>query len=242
MIQYHGTPVGGTRDGAAKFLAGRDCLIPWRRDEDLWLAKSVARSFIVDNSAFTAWIKGEPISDWSGYYEWVASFNGHPSFQWAIIPDVIDGSEEDNDRLISEWPSCLRGVPVWHYHESLERLEYLIGKFPRICLGSSGEWPTPGTDGWWDRTSKVMNVCCDDEGYPRVPLHGLRMLNHKIFQRVPLSSADSTNAAQNGVREALRCGLREGWRGQIILAWKIESRACDAAKQWKCEAQQWLFS
>jgi hypothetical protein len=42
-----------------------------------------------------------------------------------------------------------------------------------------------------------MTVLCDAEGRPRCKLHGLRMLNPEIFTQLPLSSADSTNAAQN---------------------------------------------
>lgn len=239
MIKYHGTPVGGTRDGTVRFLAGRDCLVPWKRPDDLWAAKTAARSFIVDNSAFTAWKSGEPITDWQPYYEWVESIYRHPSFQWAIIPDVIDGSEGDNDVLLSEWPEHLPGVPVWHYHESLERLEFLVDSYPRICLGSSGQWPNPGTNGWWERTAEVMAVCCDENGNPRTRLHGLRMLNPDIFSKIPLASADSTNAAQNGTRKAQQVGLVSSWQGQVIIAWGIEQET--AAEQWVYEQQPMLF-
>ena len=43
--------------------------------------------------------------------------------EWAAIPDVIDGTEEQNDELLTEW--ALPGevsVPVYHLHESLCRL------------------------------------------------------------------------------------------------------------------------
>ena len=45
--------------------------------------------------------------------------------------------------------------------------------------------------------SDVMNVVTDDKGRPKCKLHGLRMLNPKVFTKLPLSSADSTNAAVN---------------------------------------------
>jgi hypothetical protein len=45
--------------------------------------------------------------------------------------------------------------------------------------------------------SEAMSVACDDLGRPRCKLHGLRMLDPEIFGRLPLSSADSTNAAVN---------------------------------------------
>lgn len=43
-----------------------------------------------------------------------------------------------------------------------------------------------------------MAVACDKDGRPRTKLHGLRMLDPEIFTRLPLSSADSVNAAVNG--------------------------------------------
>jgi hypothetical protein len=42
-----------------------------------------------------------------------------------------------------------------------------------------------------------MNAICDDKGRPICKLHGLRMLDPDIFTKLPLSSADSTNAAVN---------------------------------------------
>jgi hypothetical protein len=42
-----------------------------------------------------------------------------------------------------------------------------------------------------------MNAVCDEQGRPPARLHGLRMLDPAIFTKLPLSSADSTNAAVN---------------------------------------------
>lgn len=200
MIHYHGTPCGGPRQDVARFLAGRHALIPFPRPEDIGTAAEVCQSFCIDNGAFTAWKQGEPVTDWKPYYDFVIEWAQHPSFDWALIPDVIDGTEEDNDQLLTRWPICLgmtAGVPIWHLHESLERLERLSKVYPRVALGSSGQWPTPGTDGWWDRMAEAMRVVCDRHGRPRCKLHGLRMLDPAIFHRLPLASADSTNAVRN---------------------------------------------
>ena len=45
--------------------------------------------------------------------------------------------------------------------------------------------------------AEVMNTTCDAEGVPPCRFHGLRMLNPKIFTKLPLSSADSVNASMN---------------------------------------------
>lgn len=129
----------------------------------------------------------------------------HPAFDFALIPDVIDGDEKANDMMIARWnnwdgwrgESWPRGVPVWHLHESLDRLARLCKGWDRVALGSSGKWPTPGTQGWWNRMGEAMEAACDSEGRPLTKLHGLRMLNPAVFHRLPLSSADSTNAVRN---------------------------------------------
>jgi hypothetical protein len=44
---------------------------------------------------------------------------------------------------------------------------------------------------------EAMAAICDREGRPRCKLHGLRMLSPDVFSRLPLASADSTNAVRN---------------------------------------------
>jgi len=199
LIHYHGTPIGGTKQEAAKFLIGRHALIPFSYPVDLPIALDVCQSFCLDNGAFTAWKKGESV-DFDSYLKWVNSVRSHPSFDWCLIPDVIDGDEKDNIDLVMLWlrigPKA-KGVPVWHLHESLEWLEWLVDRFEWVAIGSSGQWSNPGSGGWWKRIDEVMAVTCDELGRPKCKIHGLRMLNPKIFTRLPLSSADSTNAAMN---------------------------------------------
>lgn len=197
MTPYHGTPCGGSRQDTARFLRGRQALVPFPRSEDLGIVAEVCKSFVFDNGAFTAWNSGTPIEDWTPYYDWCEEWRRHPGFDWALIPDVIDGDEAANDALVGEWPRHIRGVPVWHLHESIDRLVRLCTEWPTVALGSSGQWRTPGTAAWWSRMTAAMNAICDDAGRPVCRLHGLRMLDPAVFSRLPLTSADSTNAAVN---------------------------------------------
>ncbi len=66
MIHYHGTPAGGKREDAAKFLAGRHALVPFPRKDDLGIVADVCKSFVFDNGAFTVWKKGGQV-DVEGY-------------------------------------------------------------------------------------------------------------------------------------------------------------------------------
>jgi hypothetical protein len=220
VIHYHGLPITPATC-AARAVSGGHAFVSFRYPDQLGLVLDVSQSFAVDNGAFSAWKSGKPVTDWSLFYEWVAELHRYPSFDFAVIPDVIDGTEGDNDALLDAWPwrksAPHVGAPVWHLHESFERLERLAIGWPRICLGSSGDFAQIGTQKWWRRMIEAMNVVCDKSGRPVCKLHGLRMLNPEVFSRFPFSSADSTNIAQN-------IGIDQAWNGSYLPVNK-EARA-----------------
>ena len=199
-------------------VGGGHAFVSFRHPGQLGIAASVCQSFAIDNGAFSAWKEGKPVQDWAPFYAWAAQCKLIPSCDFAVIPDVIDGGEADNDALLAEWPlPRWFGAPVWHMHESLERLERLASAWPRVCIGSSGEFASIGTAAWWGQMARAMRVLCDDDGRPMCKLHGLRMLDPEIFGRLPLSSADSTNIGRN-------IGIDKAWRGTYTPPTK-EARA-----------------
>lgn len=219
MIHYHGMPITPAT-AAARAVGSGHAFVSFYHPEQLGLALDVCQSFAVDNGAFSEWRSGKQVVDWTRFYEWVGELHRYPSFDFAVIPDVIDGDEAANDALIDEWPWQDRrwiGAPVWHLHESLQRLERLALKWPRVCLGSSGNYAQVGTSAWYVRMAEAMNVVCDRQGRPVCKLHGLRMLNPDVFTRFPFASADSTNIGQN-------IGIDSKWKGPYTPATK-ESRA-----------------
>lgn len=239
MIHYHGGPVTPV-DAAVSLWTRRHALVSFAWPSQLPLAAEVSQSFVLDNGAFSLWQKGGGVVDVVAYAEWVSAYERHPAFDFAIIPDQIDGDEAANDRLIARWfnQRVDRGVPVWHMHEDLDRLRYLITcvqsrVFPCLALGSSGAYAKVGDAAWWGRMQEVMEVACDDVGRPLCRLHGLRMLSPTIFSHVPLASADSCNVARN-------IGLDQRWRGAyapvtpkqraLVLAERIEHHV--AAVRW----------
>jgi hypothetical protein len=216
---------------------GRNVLVSYARPEQLDLAQEYSKSYVLDNGAFTTWKKGLQF-DSQKYIDWVWKQENQPRLKWALIPDVIDGNEKDNDDEIERWLKsgiAVHGVPVWHYHESIERLVALCKAFQIVALGSSGDYPNPGTQKWWARTVEAMNAVCPDNS-PMAKLHGLRMLDPKIFMHLPLHSADSTNAAQNGQSKACMLGLEHTWQGSTVIAWKVE--AYESPTHWHSQPQQ----
>lgn len=214
MIHYHGGPI--TPESVAfKVWKARHAFVSYAHPRQLELAASVAQSFALDNGAFSHWRTTgltEPAGGWSGYYEWVGAWMNHPAFDWAVIPDVIGGSEDENDELVAEWPhGTFVGVPVWHLDESIGRLSRLAEWFPRVALGSAAQYDVSDPAACLGRLAEALEAITDSNGRPVVKLHGLRMLNPAITSAVPLSSADSTSVARN-------VGLDVAWAGRYAPA------------------------
>ena len=205
MIHYHGGII--TPDTCAiKAWKGRHGFVSFARPDQLGLITEVCQSFGLDNGAFTFWKTGEAIN-WGAYYDFVDRWKNHPRFDFAIIPDVIDGGSEANDALLEEWPhEDYIGVPVWHMNEPEERFVRLCESYPRVAIGSCGEYDVRNPKKCVSRMKDVIRHAVDSNGQPIAKLHGLRMLNKAVFRHLPLSSADSSNVARN-------IGIDSKWSG-----------------------------
>lgn len=240
MIHYHGGPI--TPNVTAEMAwSRRHGFVSFEHPYQVALAAEVCQSFALDNGAYSAWTQGNTV-DIKAYAEWVKEWCRHPGFDWCVIPDVIDGSEGDNIGMIAQWRELCDfriSVPVWHMHESLERLRYLAVAWNRVAIGSSGQWATVGSVDWWHRMGEAMDAICDEDGRPMCKLHGMRMLDPSIFTRLPLASADSTNVARNHVRTSRRYHLTDGM-GAVVMASRIES--AQSAAVWSRKEQQFSLS
>lgn len=150
------------------------------------------QSVMWDNGAFTTFRKGE-MFDPAKFSEWVAPRLGHP--HWAVVPDVIDGDENEQRERIKEWrhPKEL-SAPVWHLGLSIEWLLELAEEWPKICFGSSAEYWQVGSESWERRVDRAFNEMEKRGLRPWVHmLRGLAMAG----DRWPFASADSVNVARN---------------------------------------------
>lgn len=217
MIHYHGGPIT-PETCAVRAWASRHAFISFAHPDQIATAASVTQSFALDNGAFSFWKAGKP-TNWRDYYRWVDRWRNHPRFDFAVVPDVIEGTEEQNDDLSNTWifPRHQAAV-VWHTNESPERLVRLAREWPRVAIGSSGEYDVSKVPRLLERMSEVLPAILDKNGFPICKLHGLRMLNPKVFEELPLSSADSTNVAIN-------IGKDTNWRNGTYLPLTKEARA-----------------
>lgn len=194
-IHYHGLPI--TPRPRLLELAGRHFCVSFATAYQVETAHEIGQSVLIDNGAFTFWKQAKTTARklwWEDFYRWVEPWLEYRT-TWAVIPDVIDGTEEENDHLMEEWPHGLRGAPVWHMHESTYRLKMLCAEWPRVCIGSSGEYRVVGDDKWHRRMDEAMNEVCGNGPAPTW-FHMLRGMS-VVDAGYPFASVDSTDIAQN---------------------------------------------
>ena len=198
MLHFHGTPISPRAQLLR--MAGRHFCVSFARSQDLRACLQIGQSVMFDNGAFSHFRKGGQL-DVDAYYRWLEPILSPP--HWAVIPDRINGSLQEQQAMLASWPREAFGygnaMPVFHLHMPLHHLNALVVGYPRgVCLGSSGEFWMIGSESWCRRMDKIFNYLVRQFG--RLPwIHGLRMLG--VDGDWPLASADSTNVAQNFKRD-----------------------------------------
>jgi hypothetical protein len=190
-IHYHGTPI--TPRSVLHSIPGRHYCVSYACPQDVEECHRIGQSVMLDNGAFSNWRVGRQ-TDWPGYYAWCDRWLDYPE-TWAVIPDVITGTDEDQDALIDQWPHGDRGAPVWHMHEKIDRLIRLTDQWPRVCIGSSAQYSELLTPQWRRRMDACWNALMGH--HTRVPrIHMLRGMQLVRFEW-PFASVDSTDIARN---------------------------------------------
>lgn len=209
MIHYHSADVTPRQELLR--LAGRHFFVSFAYAQLDEVAHRIGQTVMLDNGAYTFYQSGKQ-PDWDAYLDWCGRWLQHRT-TWAIIPDVVGGSEQENDELLRWWDDRARHLPrwqtapVWHVHQSTERLVALCRVYSRVCVGSSvGEYKTVGGQAWRARMNEAMNVLCGD-GPPPVWLHLLRGLAMRGSE-YPFASADSSIISQDHNRQVARRGYR----------------------------------
>lgn len=208
MIHYHGTPLT-PRDQLYK-MAGKHFCVSFYNPQDAKVCMQIGQSIMWDNGAFSCF-KNNSSLNFDKYYKWLEDKLGHP--HWCIIPDVIDGSVEEQKQLLKQfpYPNDL-SAPVWHIALSEDYLFHLIDNYPKICFGSSGEYWNVNSEKWCSRIDYIFNLL--SKKYRYLPyIHMLRGLSLG-GSKYPFASADSVNVARN-FKDTNKC--------PEIMARKIDS-------------------
>lgn len=190
MIHYHGTPI--TPRSELERLKGKHFCISYADPRDAEWAIKNAQSVMWDNGAFSAYTRGKEFNK-DGYISWLD--DKLYGANWAVIPDIIGGSVEDQRQYMSGWPYPKHlSAPVWHMHLPLDWLKEMLDNYPRFCFGSSGEYWKVGNADWSKRADEAWSVIEQSNTRPWVHMmRGLKLAK----ERWPFASADSTNVARN---------------------------------------------
>jgi hypothetical protein len=226
-LHYHGLPI--TPVDVLLRLAGRCFCVSFAAKSQVKTAHQIGQAVMLDNGAFSLWRAGKA-TDWPGYYRWADEWLDYPT-TWAVIPDVIEGTDEENDALVRAWPFGDRGAPVWHMHEPVDRLLRLCDGFARVCFGSSGQYATVGNAPWRRRAGEAFGAL--SKRHARLPwIHMLRglALAGDVF---PFASMDSTNVARNHAGNRTRNTAAKDARA---MAEQIDALQCPA--RWERRPEQ----
>lgn len=189
-IHYHGLPL--TPEVMLFDLAGKHVCISYatKRDPQVNTALRLMQSIMFDNGAFSIHQQGGGL-DINAYYDWLRPMLRQP--HWAVVPDVIGGTVEQQREMIATWPfPKALGAPVWHLALPLDYLAELADQWPRICLGSSQQYWKVGSSRWRARMQEAERILRDSSCH----IHGLRMM-HEAGKWHFLASVDSVNVARN---------------------------------------------
>ena len=195
-MHYHGTPISPRR--VLLELGGKNFCVSFAHPNDVLCCHQIGQSVMLDNGAFSLWTRGKSVN-WSDYYDWCEKWLDYKT-TWAVIPDVIDGDDKDNDMLIARCPLPFhQSAPVWHLHEDIGRmLDFMELGYTRICFGSSGEYMDVGSSKWHHRITQAFNRLSQTGPIPWI--HMLRGMSLS-GEQYPFSSVDSTDVARNHNRK-----------------------------------------
>jgi len=228
MIHYHGTPL--TPKSNLIKMAGKHFCVSFAHPCDANTCLQIGQSVMWDNGAFTTFRQGKAF-DPLKFYQWVEPKLGHPN--WAVIPDVIDGSVEQQKALLESWPFPKElGAAVWHMGLPIDYLLFLADEYPKVCFGSSGVYWDVMSDAWINRADKAFNALAKRHRFlPHI--HMLRGLSLGD-QRWPFASADSVNVARN-YKDRNQCPERMARKidsVQTPIKWQLQDCQQDF---WSCE-------
>jgi hypothetical protein len=167
---------------------------------------------MLDNGAYSTWKAGKKtdLNFRLKFYRWAIPILNRVPQAIAVIPDIIEGSWQENlaavDEIIdhfSDYPDAkARLWPVWHYNEPLELLDTYARAygFGTIAFGACGRWADVGSEIWRHRTREAfdrLTAIHEEDGSPIPRAHLLRGLSQLKQTEFAFTSGDSTNIGQN---------------------------------------------
>ena len=239
---YHGGPLWGGDELLKALYRDSGALVSYARPDQIKKIAAIRCKLVLDNGAFSTWRNAANDNNrgktwwyehWCGYYDFVGEWFSR--IEWFIIPDVIEGTEQENDTLIEHVPEWLmqKAVPVWHSDESIERFVRLCEKFDRVAIGCCGPHRSIRSAAWKQRMTEAFSAIYVERDL-NVKIHGLRMLDGRALSQFPFDSADSTNVAINVPKTKARLpNITDKLHRAAIMRHTIEMVTPPTIEEWK---------
>lgn len=179
---------------------------------------------LIDNGAFSNHQAGKSSFDadyLDGFIEWANEILLDCPQAIVVLPDVIDGTLEENERLLHETMCAFpvdRTMPVWHMHEPISAFLHLAEGFEWVAIGSSAQYFDIGTPIWHARMQELFAAidaweATSNGAFIRPRIHMMRAQSQ--LHAYPFDSADSCNVAMNHSRQSKKGEAFAAFAGRI---------------------------
>jgi hypothetical protein len=159
---------------------------------------------MLDNGAFSTWRSGRGRVDREAFFSWANDAQARCPVAVAVIPDVIEGSENENwleaayavRGELSAFPERL--MFVWHMNDSIEQLVRASRLFNFVAIGSCAEYDIQKNRKAFLARLRHASAAIDyvEQAYGRRPWIHLMRANGVIAETIRFDSSDSSNIAR----------------------------------------------
>lgn len=148
----------------------------------------------LDSGAFSAHTKGV-IIDINDYIQFIKDNRDNISVYANL--DVIGDAEATWQNQLKMEEAGLMPIPCFHLGEDLSYLRKYVDRYEYIALGGLAH---VGKNKWQLFTwlNRCWDIICDEDGYPKVKVHGFAVTTLKVLCKYPWYSVDSTSWVLTG--------------------------------------------
>jgi len=187
---------------------------------DVQNAAQAGMDLFLDSGAFTAFTQGTEI-DVEEYAEFIQRTRDY----WTVVSclDDIGNAKGSYNNLKALESNGVQPAPVFHCREDVRWLvRYLDEGYDYILLGGMVPESTQYLMRWLD--DLWGNYLTDDQGRPRVKVHGFGLTAQELMFRYPWHSVDSASWVMTGVFGSCVFATGQGLRKVVFSEQSPEAR------------------
>lgn len=182
--------------------------------------KQCSVELFIDSGAFSAFTQGVKI-DLDEYIAFIKQYKDIISVYANL--DVIGDAAGTLANQKQMEKAGLKPLPCFHYGEPVKYLQYYLERHDYIALGGMAAGPSGATLSSTDK-GKWLDILfskyiCDEDGMPRVKVHGFGLTSLKLMLRYPWYSVDSTSWVVTGRMGSIY--VPKPWAHSLDEVWKV---------------------